>query len=270
MKLTRGSSIVAFAALSVLGSAALWSRSAPSVREPSHGWTAAGDPVAPSPVQGVAPPALGPAVATPSDPAMGALFDALGSDAIGERAKSGLAAFRADVMARGQAARFEDSALVRAWKADPASALVDIEALLTRLDTKEYSALKTQLLRAAAQVGGDRDAVQTIAAEAMRDATAIAWGREGHGAEDVSPYLPMVTEAVRAMVEVSKDSPDAAIAAALDAMAAHEDPRTRAGIRATLEVAYPTKRAEIDAAMAARGIEEPETVIGRQVLAARR
>jgi hypothetical protein len=265
---TRGMKGLVLVALALLGGAACLARSGASVPEPSRAPVTAVNVVVPAPASSpvsAAAPAAAHVERAPVSPELRPLFDALGRDAIGERAKAGILAFQADVDARGLSARFEDSALVRAWKAQPASALVDIETLLARLDTKEHWALKTQLLRAAGLVGGDRDVVQTIASEAMRDATAVAW--RARDVDDVSPYIPMVSEAVRTMIKAA-DSPDAAISAALDAMAAHGDPRTQAGIRAALEVAYPTRRGVIDLAMTQRGIAEPEAVIGRQVLAA--
>lgn len=176
------------------------------------------------------------------------LLDELGDDELGRRAAAAVEQTARRAESGIYAARFFQSELGRAWKADPDRGVREIRELMERVDTARFPEFKIELIETLSRLPGKKGETFEVASrEAINTRVPQAFELAGPGrivSDPLTPYtLGTFEHAVRAA-----DSDDEALRFATEAINSQSDPAVQVMMRDLLLSRHPrlvTRRDEL-------------------------
>jgi hypothetical protein len=225
---------------------------APSPEESAVGES---EPAAPPPKRAAAdhlPP--GPVAGPRHGLELSRLLAALGTDALGTKIANGLGEFTQIVARRKQHARFDETALVRSWRADPKTAVADIRAALGR--AREFPEFRAELLRVAGELPSPNADVRALAEAEVREKVVSGGGAHPDPSVRTNEKM-LVTSAFELWMHEQPDRTEA-VAFTLDAMGLQTDPFVRYGLMMSLLNAHPDAAGALATGLEQRGIPDPK------------
>jgi hypothetical protein len=186
-------------------------------------------------------------------PELSRLFSALGTDALGLKLRDGLQEFTLLVAERKQHARFDQTALVKAWLADPPTGVKDIRETLER--TQGMSEFRTELLRVAGELPSPSSDVLALAKAEVTD-TIVRDGDPHLRADGRAGEVMLVTSAFGLWIHEQNDKAEA-VAFTLDTIDRQPDPLVRYSVMMSFAAKFPEAEGTIKAGLAQRDIPDP-------------
>jgi hypothetical protein len=193
-------------------------------------------------------------------PQLERMMAALGTDEVGARARSAMQEFLADVAQRKQFARFEETAMVKGWIAEPKQGLADIRTLLTRIPAAEFPEFRIELVRTAGLLRAEGAAVLDLANAELRALSVEGGFRKLQKEGVVDPAVPQVVNAFQVGLAQVPDA-SKALDYTVEQVARQSDPYVRFSLMSAFLKGHEGERAALSQALEARGLEPVEKTL---------